>query len=66
VHEAVTPFGVGAEIAARITEELFGELAAPVQRVGSSFNAVPYAQSLEEAHLPSVQQIVDAANKTLN
>ncbi|MEM6300573.1 MAG: alpha-ketoacid dehydrogenase subunit beta [Pseudomonadota bacterium] len=65
VHEAVTPFGVGAEIAARISEELFHELAAPVQRVGSSFNAVPYAQSLEEAHLPSIQQIVDAAKKTL-
>ncbi|MEO0437681.1 MAG: alpha-ketoacid dehydrogenase subunit beta [Pseudomonadota bacterium] len=65
VHEAVTPFGVGAEIAARISEELFHELKAPVQRVGSSFNAVPYAQALEEAHLPSVQQIVDAAKKTL-
>ncbi|MEM1404879.1 MAG: pyruvate dehydrogenase complex E1 component subunit beta [Pseudomonadota bacterium] len=66
VHEAVTPFGVGAEISARITEELFSELAAPVQRVGSTFNAVPYAQALEEAHLPSMQRVVDAVRRTLS
>lgn len=37
VHEAVKPFGVGAEIAARLNEELFGQLAAPVGRVGAYF-----------------------------
>ncbi|MFP3675189.1 transketolase C-terminal domain-containing protein, partial [Bacillus sp. SIMBA_031] len=36
VHEAVKPFGVGAEIAALIYESLYGQLKAPVQRVGSN------------------------------
>lgn len=66
VHEAVKPFGVGAELASQITEELFSDLHAPVQRVGSTFNAVPYAQSLEEAHLPSPERIVEAVLCTLN
>ena len=65
-HEAVKPFGVGAEISAQITEALFGELAAPVGRVGSTFNAVPYSQALETAHLPSSKKIVDAVKATLN
>jgi len=66
VHEAVRPFGVGAEIASRITEELFSQLKAPVQRVGSSFNAVPYAQVLEAAHLPTPDGIIEAVKKTLD
>jgi pyruvate dehydrogenase E1 component beta subunit len=64
-HEAVTPFGVGAELAAQITETLFSELQAPVQRVGGSYNAVPYAQALEDAHLPTPDRITDAIKKTL-
>ncbi len=35
VHEAVTPFGAGAEIAAVLNEELFGSLKAPVRRMGA-------------------------------
>lgn len=66
VHEAVTPFGVGAEISARITEELFTDLQAPVQRVGGSFNAVPYAQVLEEAHMPTPTRIIDAVRRVLS
>lgn len=61
VHEAVKPFGVGAELSSFITENLFSELKAPIQRIGSSFNAVPYAQALESAHIPSVKSIVDSA-----
>lgn len=64
-HEAVRPFGVGAEIAAQLTEKLFSELKAPVGRVGSSFNAVPYAQVLEEAHMPSPAKIVAAIKDCL-
>ncbi len=66
VHEAVTPFGIGAELSARITEELFSELLAPVQRVGGSFNAVPYAKGLESAHIPTPDRIVTAVNKVMN
>ncbi|MGV6807346.1 MAG: alpha-ketoacid dehydrogenase subunit beta [bacterium] len=66
VHEAVTPFGIGAELSARITEELFSELQAPVQRVGATFNAVPYAQALEDAHLPQPDRIIAGVKKALN
>ncbi|MEM6581685.1 MAG: transketolase C-terminal domain-containing protein [Pseudomonadota bacterium] len=66
VHEAVTPFGVGAELSARITEELFSGMRAPVARVGSSFNAVPYAVALETNHLPTTQRIVAASQNTLH
>ena len=65
-HEAVKPFGVGAELSAQITEALFSDLKAPVQRVGGTFNAVPYAKSLENAHLPSPGRIADAVRTTLN
>jgi pyruvate/2-oxoglutarate/acetoin dehydrogenase E1 component len=51
VHEAVKRFGVGAEIAARIHEELSGELLAPVRRVGSSFSPVPFSTMLEVTYL---------------
>ncbi len=44
-HEAVTEFGVGAEIAATVAERLFNVLVAPVVRVGSHFMPVPFARS---------------------
>lgn len=61
VHEAVTPFGVGAEIAAVVQEELFGKLKAPVKRLGASFNPVPFSKPLEMAHAPKANVIADAA-----
>lgn len=57
VHEAVRPFGVGAEVAAVIHEELFGELAAPVKRVASAFTPVPFSPPLEAAYLAGVDDI---------
>jgi len=61
VHEAVTPFGVGAEIAAVISERLFGKLKAPVARLGAPFAPVPFAKSLETAFAPSADKIAAAA-----
>jgi pyruvate dehydrogenase E1 component beta subunit len=55
--------GVGAEIAARVTETLFYELDAPVQRVGAVDVPLPYAKNLEQAALPNAQDIVRAALK---
>jgi acetoin:2,6-dichlorophenolindophenol oxidoreductase subunit beta len=52
VHEAVTRGGFGAELSAQIHSELFGELAAPVTRVGGANTPVPYASSLEQTFLP--------------
>ncbi len=64
VHEAVRPFGAGAEISARIHEELFSDLVAPVQRVASYPSPVPFAKPLETAFLYSVDDIVRAARAT--
>lgn len=62
VHEAVVPFGVGAEIAAVVSERLFGKLKAPVIRVGAPFNPVPFAKVLENAHIPNAERIAQAAS----
>jgi len=64
-HEAVKPFGVGAEISSVIHEELFSQLKAPVQRVGAPFCAVPYSKPLETAFVPGAAQIEAALRKTL-
>lgn len=64
-HEAVTAFGVGAEIAARVSERAFGRLAAPVARVGAAFMPVPFARSLERACLPGETEIAAAVRRSL-
>lgn len=61
VHEAVTPFGVGAEISSVINEELFGRLKAPVKRLGSAYCPVPFSKPLEDAFAPRSADIVNAA-----
>jgi len=60
VHEAVKQFGVGAEIAAVINEELFGALKKPVRRLGGAYSPVPYSNPLERAYAPDRQRILDA------
>lgn len=60
VHEAVRSFGVGAEIAATIMEELHGELKAPVRRLGAPYAAVPFSKPLEDAYLVQPADIVAA------
>ncbi|MYQ30636.1 alpha-ketoacid dehydrogenase subunit beta [Streptomyces sp. SID4956] len=57
VHEAVRRNGFGAELAATVHEELFGELAAPVRRVTAPDVPVPYAKTLEDAFLPGPARI---------
>ena len=61
VHEAVTPFGVGAEIGSVIHEKLFGRLKAPVKRLGGAFCPVPFSKPLESAFAPQSAAIVAAA-----
>ena len=60
-HEAVVPFGAGAEIAAVLQEKLFGTLKAPIARIGAPFNPVPFSKSLETAHIPNAERIAAAA-----
>ena len=65
VHEAVRAFGVGAEIAARVGEALFGQLAAPIGRVGASFSAVPFSKPLETEFAPTQARIAAAIRAAL-
>lgn len=65
VHEAVQAFGVGAEIAARIADEAFDELDAPVVRVGAPFMPIPFAKSLENGYVVTAEKIVKALRRTL-
>jgi pyruvate/2-oxoglutarate/acetoin dehydrogenase E1 component len=65
VHEAITAFGIGAEIAARLHRELFGKLAAPIERVGAPYCAVPFSKPLETAFVPSQARIEAAIRATL-
>jgi pyruvate dehydrogenase E1 component beta subunit len=58
VHEAVKAFGIGAEIAAEISEQLFGQLKAPVRRLGAPYTPVPFSQPLEAAYAPNREKIV--------
>jgi 2-oxoisovalerate dehydrogenase E1 component len=59
-HEDVISWGYGAEIAARIGDELFDILDAPVRRVGAMDTFVAYQPLLEEAILPQPESILRA------
>src|SRR5579883_509819 len=65
VHEDMLSWGYGAEIAARIADELFTELDAPVGRVAALDTWVAYSPRLEEAILPQVHDIVREAERLL-
>lgn len=60
VHEDRLRGGIGAEIAAFLSEHLFTSLDAPILRIGAPDIPVPYAPVLEGAYLPSVERIVEA------
>ena len=59
-HEAVVPFGVGAEIAAVVAREGFWDLDAPIVRVGAEATPPPYAPELERAWLPDRDDLAAA------
>ena len=62
-HEAVVPFGIGAELAAVVAREGFWDLDAPIERVGAAFTPPPYAPDLERAWLPDRYDIADALRR---
>jgi 2-oxoisovalerate dehydrogenase E1 component len=59
-HEDMLSWGYGAEIAARIADELFDSLDAPVRRIGSMDTFVAYQPVLEDAILPQPETILRA------
>lgn len=65
VHEAVLHGGLGAEVAARIQEQAFDWLDAPVRRLGAPFAPVPASPVLEEAFVPNASLIVDGVKQLM-
>ena len=59
-HEDSLPWGIGSEIAARIADELFPWLDAPVKRVASLDTWVAYAPQMERAILPEPDDVFRA------
>ena len=59
-HEDMLSWGYGAEIAARIADELFDSLDAPVRRIGAMDTFVAYQPILEDAILPQPETIFKA------
>jgi pyruvate dehydrogenase E1 component beta subunit len=61
VEEGWAQSGVGAEIAARLMEQAFDYLDAPVARITGKEVPMPYAANLEKLALPSVAEVIEAA-----
>jgi pyruvate/2-oxoglutarate/acetoin dehydrogenase E1 component len=65
-HEAPTPVGVGAEVAAGVVEsDAIDYLLAPVRRVGGRDVPMAYARELEKATIPQAEDVVDAAKELM-
>ena len=63
-HEAVKAFGIGAEIAAMVCEEMIDCLDAPILRVGAPFVPVPF--NLEKFYLPNSEDVAKAVKKVMD
>jgi pyruvate/2-oxoglutarate/acetoin dehydrogenase E1 component len=63
VHDAVKPFGGGAEVAALAATEGFELLKAPVRRITAPFAPVPFPPQLEAAYFPQADDVVSAVRE---
>jgi pyruvate dehydrogenase E1 component beta subunit len=66
VDEGWRSGSISAEIAARLAEDLFFELDAPIRRICAREVPIPYAAHMEEAALPRTSDIVDVARKLVH
>jgi pyruvate dehydrogenase E1 component beta subunit len=64
-EEGWLSYGVGAEVAARLYEQAFDHLDAPVKRVAQDEVPLPYNRTLEQMALPQVDDIVQAVHEVL-
>jgi 2-oxoisovalerate dehydrogenase E1 component len=60
VDEAFSPCGIGAEIAAQISDRGFDDLDAPIRRLNGTHTPTPYSPALENAVVPNVEAISQA------
>jgi pyruvate dehydrogenase E1 component beta subunit len=65
VEEGWRSYGVGAEVAARIYEQAFDYVDAPIQRVAQKEVPLPYNRNLEQMALPQVEDVVQAVKEVL-
>jgi pyruvate dehydrogenase E1 component beta subunit len=65
VEEGWRSYGVGAEVAARLYEEAFDYIDAPIKRVAQKEVPLPYNRTLEQMALPQVEDIVKAVKEVL-
>ncbi|GAB4475904.1 MAG: pyruvate dehydrogenase complex E1 component subunit beta [Anaerolineales bacterium] len=65
VEEGWRSYGVGAEVAARLYEEAFDYVDAPIRRVAQKETPLPYNRTLEQMALPQVEDIVRAVKEVL-
>lgn len=66
VEEGWKSFGVGAEVMARIYEQAFDYVDAPIRRVAQTEVPLPYNRTLEQMALPQVEDVVKAVKEVLN
>ena len=64
IHEAITTYGTGAEISARVSEQAFFHLHAPVLRVGGFHAPYPGAK-YEHEYLPNIDRVLDAVDRVV-
>jgi pyruvate/2-oxoglutarate/acetoin dehydrogenase E1 component len=64
-HEATRSCGVGAEVAALISEEAFEDLDAPIKRLTTPDVPIPFSPPLEQAVLPQLDQIKEACRELI-
>ncbi|MBN1309950.1 MAG: alpha-ketoacid dehydrogenase subunit beta [Anaerolineae bacterium] len=65
VEESHALYGIGAEVAARIQEQAFDWMDAPVQRVATEDVPLPYSRDLEQSALPDAQKVVNAVKQII-
>jgi len=65
VEEGWKTFGIGAEVSARIYEECFDYLDAPIERVAQKEVPLPYSAELERAAIPQVKDVIAAVKKVI-
>jgi len=65
VEEGWRAYGIGAEIASRVTELAFDHLDAPVRRVAQAEVPLPYNRRLEQMALPQVEDVIRAVKDVM-